>query len=291
MRPLWLVRALVERIGMSRRLDAHDAVVFQRELVSTLPTVETWFRLPRILDVDDAIHLYRRGWAARSIASACAGVVCGNEYLADWYSKWTSNVAVVPTGVDVEAYQIAADPSRRGSDDLPVIGWIGSPGNLKYLADIAAPLERVCRSEGRARVEIITDGEAKIPDQWKHWADLVPWRPGIEYERIQSWRIGLMPLADGEWERGKCAFKILQYLAAGVPAIASPVGMNRTLLGEAEVGLPARTERDWYEAICGLLLDPTAAYRMGVVGRELVRRDYSVERVAELWRQILGKWL
>ena len=290
-RPLWLLRALVERVGMLRQLGEHDAVVFQRELVSTLPTLERWFRAPSLLDVDDAIHLYRGGWAARSIASSCEGVICGNRYLAEWYSAWNRNVAVIPTGVDVEAYTVARGPDSYTFHNQGIIGWIGSPGNLKYLSAIAAPLVRVLRNVVNAKLEIITSEGASVPSVLKPWADVVPWRPGIEYERVHAWRMGLMPLTDGSWERGKCAFKFLQYLAAGVPAVVSPVGMNQEVLEKAPVGLAARTEREWYEAVAGLLMDPHEAFRMGATGRKLVCREYALDRVADLWAQALRRWL
>ena len=108
----------------------------------------------------------------------------------------------------------------------------------------------------------------------------VPWSEQVEAPFLASISLGLMPLDDGEWERGKCSFKMLQYMAAGRPCIVSPVGMNRDILAEAEIGRAATTPAEWVEALCGLLADRNEAERLGAAGRELAVSDYSVAAVA-----------
>jgi glycosyltransferase involved in cell wall biosynthesis len=284
----WLIAALSERLTFIARARGRDAVILQRELISTLPTIEGLLPGPRILDVDDAIFLRRRGRAARHAARCSIGVVCGNGYLAEHFAAWCPRVAVIPTGIDTKALQ----PSPARDPELPPsIGWIGTAANLQYLHPIANSLRRALAAVPGCELHIICDSARDLPPELRGHIRFTRWRPDIEVAELPRWNIGIMPLADNSWTRGKCAFKLLQYLAAGIPVVASPVGMNGEVLAEAAVGYAANTNDDWTSALISLLTDPDGARTMGANGRRLVERRYSLTEIAKRWRDTAGSWL
>lgn len=284
----WLIAAVTERMTYIFRLKHFDAVILQRELISTLPTIEHLIREKIILDVDDAIFLHRGGRAARHAAVSSVGVVCGNEYLAEHFSRWNQQIAVIPTGVDTQRLKPRLSHEPNG---VKRVGWIGTSGNMKYLEPIAECICRAISSVPQAEFHIISDSSAGLPHELNKITHFTKWYPGIECVEVPKWSVGLMPLFDGEWERGKCAFKLLQYLAAGVPAVASPVGMNIEILSNQKAGFLADNCKAWEAAIIDLLTDDIAAYEMGKIGRKLVEDDYSLTVVSAKWREVLDKWL
>jgi glycosyltransferase involved in cell wall biosynthesis len=281
LRPAWLVGTLAERLPQLAAGWRADVTLLQREMVSTLASLEGWTRRPRLVDIDDAVHLYRGGWAAQRLARLADLVVVGNSWLAEIWDRWNPAVEILPTPVDTDHYTLRPAPQR------PVIGWIGSAGNLRYLATIAPALERVVRRFPETRIAVCCD---RPPDLPSLPVDYVPWSAAAEADFLAAITIGVMPLADGPWERGKCSFKMLQYMAAGRPCVASPVGMNRELLDAAEIGRAAATTEDWTEALSGLIADRAAAERMGMAGRDLAVARYSVvalaPRLAALLRRL-----
>lgn len=287
-RPPWFFVALAERLTYIARARGFDAIVLQRELISTLPTIERLIPGPRILDVDDAIFLHRRGLAAKSVATSALGVVCGNGFLAEHFSQWNDNVTVIPTGVDTE--KLRPRPSY-GREWPKIVGWIGTSGNMCYLEPVAAAIRRSIKGVSGAEFHVISDSIETLPEELKPIAHFTRWYPGIEREHLPKWSVGLMPLTPGDWERGKCAFKLLQYLAAGVPAVASPVGMNVEVMGKKEVGFLADDGKAWEEAIVDLLTDEAGAQKLARNARQLVEADYCLTVISAKWRKVLDQWL
>ncbi|MDA3877726.1 MAG: glycosyltransferase [Halothiobacillus sp.] len=280
----WLAAALLERLTFLYRSRGYDAVILQREMISTLPTMERLLPKPLILDVDDAIYLHRNGWAAEYVARSCSLVVCGNHYLAEKFSQWNSNVVVIPTGVDTDQLRPI---ENRNVTEAPTIGWIGTAGNYRYLELIEPALRKVLTCFPSARLQIISN---QYPTFLKHLGEQLDfrlWHPGIENDLLPRFTIGIMPLADNEWERGKCSFKMLQYLAAGVPVVVSPVGMNEIVLEAAQVGYAASSIQDWVDALICLLDNIDLASALGANGRKLVEKEYSLKQVAHQWRLAL----
>jgi len=271
LRPAWLAGALAERTAQVIAASSADVVMLQREFVSTLPTLEGLTRRPRLVDIDDAIHLLRGGKAAHHLARLADLVIVGNRYLAEIWRRWTAAVVVLPTAVDTGHYLPAPPPER------PLLGWIGTAGNLRYLERIAPALEAVLHRFPDAEIAVCSD---RPPDLGRLPVRYVPWSEAVEAPFLASLAIGLMPLDDGEWERGKCGFKMLQYMAAGRPCVVSPVGINRDILAEGAIGLPASTTAEWVAALCELLADRDAAQRLGAAGRELAVSRYSVAALA-----------
>jgi glycosyltransferase involved in cell wall biosynthesis len=163
---------------------------------------------------------------------------------------------------------------------------------LKYLYAVEEPLADFLVQQQAARLLIVCDRRPqfeRIPsDRWQ----FVQWSPRAEVRPVQLMDAGLMPLADTEWARGKCAFKMLSYMAAGVPVVASPVGVNQEIFQKARVGFPATTQDDWYAALNKLYHEREAATRMGLEGRRIVEEYYSVKNsaimLAKIFQEVAG---
>ncbi|MCO5166227.1 MAG: glycosyltransferase family 4 protein [Planctomycetes bacterium] len=281
--PLLLAAKIGARIPGALAAQRTDLVWLQREMVSRLITLEPLLRRPMVFDVDDAIWL--RNPFAAAIARRADLVIAGNHYLAEWFSRHGSNVAVVPTAVDTAVVASRA-PGDRGPGSLLRVGWLGSRGNLIYLRGIAPALSRFLREWPGARVAVLCDERPELPGVPTDRLDFVQWRPDLEARFLSSIDVGLMPLRDGPWERGKCSFKLLQYMAAGIPAIASPVGMNVEVAVRGGV-LSATTEAEWLDALGALAKDDGLRHRLGQAGRCVVETNYSVEVVSRQLAELL----
>lgn len=277
LRPIWALLALVERVPATALSHLFDLVLLQRELISTILTLEPLTKRPRVLDVDDAIYLYRNGRLAEQLATLSDLVICGNETLAERFVQWNQNVTVIPTAVDTARF--FPKPSEVTSE--LIIGWIGTSGNYHYLYQIQEALEKVFIVQKNARLRIISDRKPMFHGILRDKLEFIQWSPSIEVKSIQSMTIGIMPLADTEWARGKCSYKMLQYMACGIPVVVSPIGMNNLVLSQGQVGLSAVHEDDWTQAILTLLRDDQLRCRMGKSGREVVEENYDVEIIAK----------
>ena len=267
---------------------AGDVVWLERELIAGRHTLERFAGTRRLFDVDDAIWLLNDSNFSEEIAAGSFGVIAGNEFIADRYRPHCARVWVVPTSVDTHAWRPPAEEGRAAW----TVGWIGTSSNLPHLRAAEEPLaEFLSRHEG-CRLLIVCDREPrlnKIPARsWR----FVRWSPENEVGLVQEMDVGLMPLPDTEWARGKCALKMLQYMAVGIPVIASPVGVGGSLLRQAEVGVAATAGRDWYEALRRLFDGRDLARGMGAAGRRLVEEKYSVAKnaatLADIFREAAG---
>jgi glycosyltransferase involved in cell wall biosynthesis len=281
LRPAWLAGTLVQRLPQLAAAATADIVLFQRELVSTLPSLEGLSRRPRVVDVDDSVHLFRGGLAARRLARLADLVIVGNSWLAEIWRQWAAAVEILPTAVDTERYRPAPFPTRAA------LGWIGTAGNLHYLHAIGPALAQVVARFPEVEIAVCCDQKpalSGLPVRYVRWSE------EAEAGFLASISIGLMPLEDGPWERGKCSLKMLLYMAAGRPCVASPVGMNKEVLRHAEIGRGATTVDEWTDALCGLLTDPDGMQRLGQAGREVAVARYSVDglapRLADLLRRV-----
>jgi glycosyltransferase involved in cell wall biosynthesis len=246
-------------------------------MVSTFLTLEPLTKKPRVLDVDDAIWLHPRGDFFRRLVRRCTGVLCGNAYIAEAVSKWNPQVRVVPTAVDTERF---CPSPERSAENRPVIGWSGLPAGFPYLLSIDRPLATVLKRNPEVRLRIVSRKRPPFVHVPKERVEFIEWSENVEVETIQGMTIGLMPLDETPWSLGKCSYKMLLYMACGVPAVVSPFGMNAEVLGKGPVGLGARSESDWVDAIESLLKDPARAKEMGRSGREAVLANYSLDVVA-----------
>jgi glycosyltransferase involved in cell wall biosynthesis len=183
----------------------------------------------------------------------------------------------------VEVIPSCVDPTRQplhqhGERDPVTIGWIGSRSTVDQLRTVLPAIEALNRSRTRARLILVGVGGL---DYEADWLEERGWSLETEAGDLASFDIGIMPMPDTDWTRGKCGYKLLQYFSAGVPAVASPVGINRRIVGEErERGLLATTDREWSNALEELVADHSARAEMGLAARRFVEREYSYERWA-----------
>lgn len=192
---------------------------------------------------------FPRSLVARRAAESADRVIVGNEVLAEWATRHSRDVRLVPTCVEPSDYR-----ARTGwaIDGPPTLGWIGSPATEGYLVDIAVALAEVHRRTG-ARLAMIS-GPGPVPPELAAFTDKSVWTPSSD-QQIAAWDVGLMPLRDGVYERAKCGYKLLQYAASGVPAVGSPVGVNGALLAAMDAPAPASRD-EWIDALLGLVGEP-----------------------------------
>lgn len=280
---IFLLREYLERMRLVVSASKYDLLWIQYELFPYLPAMFERLGLlpqrPLVFDFDDAIfNMYDNASNAlvRSIlrgklapllrrADLCC---CGNSYLMKYTQRFCSNTMVLPTVVDTKCYK----PKKRTSSSLPVIGWIGSSSTAVYLKPLLPLLSHLAAS-GIARVKIVGAGNcisASVPN-----FEILEWSQKREIADVQSMDIGIMPLPDDEWARGKCGFKLIQYMACGIPVIASPVGMNNEIVGDGTSGYLAKSIDEWRIAVTRLIAQPEERLRLGKSGRARVVRDYS----------------
>jgi glycosyltransferase involved in cell wall biosynthesis len=282
LRPLWGAATVADRILSSAGSYQSDVTLLQREMVSTLCTVEPLTHGPRALDVDDAIWLRRDGSAARRLARLAQVVICGNDYLADHFSQWNDNVRILPTPVDTDRYT----PSRMPFEGARRIGWSGESSNFKYLAPILPALRAVMDRHNDVIFRIVSEIRPRIEGIPEDRIEFIQWSPENEVRVLQEMAIGLMPLEDTPWARGKCSYKMLTYMACGVPVVASPVGMNATVLARGGGYGPRRWD-DWSDALECLLKNESRAAQMSEQGRRAVADHYSLRALAPRLADIL----
>lgn len=256
-----------------------DVVVVERELSSSgfwLP--ERMFRRiarAMVLDVDDGVFLVHPQ-KLRGLASMCDLVIAGNSLLAERVAIVNPRAAVIPTCLDTARY--ALKPRASGAScGPPVLGWTGTEHNLPSLRAISGALRALERTHN-FELSIIAERPPAADTLGLTGINLryTPWREESEISDLHRFDVGLMPLEDSEWTRYKCGLKILQYMAIGIPAVASPVGVNREIIQHGENGLLASTGSDWTMHLAKLLEEAELRNRLGAAGRTTVEERYSV---------------
>lgn len=294
-RSVWsIARRYALRLHQLRSCSGADLLWVEKE---ALPYLPFWFEhtvmpsgVPYVVDYDDAVfHNYdlsTRSWVRRilgrkidRVMSNAATVVCGNNYLAERARlAGAKKVEYLPTVVDSRRYS-ARGPDGRDLASAPVIGWVGSPSTQHYVLQLKSVLEKLHRKRGArlllvgAQPELMT-AFGEIP------VEIVPWLEDTEAEVIAGFDIGIMPLQDGPWERGKCGYKLIQYMAAGKPVIASAVGVNIEIVGRWGCGELADGPATWELALDRLLANPDLRRVQGQRGRLAVEKHYSLQAQA-----------
>lgn len=288
LRPIWGIAALSARIPAVFATYRYDVVLFQRELISTLVTFEPLTKCPRVLDVDDAIYLHRGGRFAKRLARLVDLVICGNDFLAERFSTWNKNVVVIPTAIDTCRFAPLGYSERDKLKDRYVIGWTGTSSNFRYLYSIETAIGEVMKIFPDVILRVIADKKPIFRMLPTERLQFIPWSPENEVKGVQGMTVGIMPLEDGEWERGKCSYKMLQYMACGIPVVVSPVGMNVQILRLGEIGLSASSHDEWVEALKWLLSASKEVHeRMGREGRRVAETYFSIEVIAPRVARVL----
>jgi glycosyltransferase involved in cell wall biosynthesis len=281
--------------GYKRRLLAllrvrrFDVVIIEKELFPFMPAIaERFLRLigvPYVVDYDDALfHRYdchSSIWVRRllgkkidSVMRHAKAVIAGNNYLAEHaHRAGATKVEIIPTVVDAKRYQ----SKPKAGVEAPIVGWIGTPQTSRYLKSLLPVFEAI-KNEMPVRFVAVganpQDFEGTAVEAWL-------WSEGSEVESVQQFDVGVMPLEDSPWERGKCGYKLIQYMACGVPVVASPVGVNCEIVEPEKNGLLADSLEEWDRALRSLLsVDCSVRDDMGENGRKRVEDWYSLQAQA-----------
>ncbi|MEW6676512.1 MAG: glycosyltransferase family 4 protein [Pseudomonadota bacterium] len=236
----------------------------------------TWTRMP--LKIDQRGRFFDPDRVADTI-SACHAVVVGNAYLADYARRFNERVTIIPTPYR----DLGGEASTSGH---PVIVWIGNVGNEAYLDLLAEPLRRLARTHDFT-FRVIGSPDVLSLDMPGVPLDARVWQADTERAWLQEAAIGVMPLHDREYERGKCAFKLIQYYSAGLPVVASPVGMNTEVVRPGETGFLAEDEEAWYTHLKALLEDAALRTRMGQAGYALYQEAFTPDVNAGRWLALM----
>ena len=297
--PVGVAAAYARRLRTLLTARRYDLLWVHCELFPYLPGLLerlafAWGR-PVVFDFDDAIFaMYDEarslmvrellGGKLEPLVRGAAACLCGNPYLRDYAARSNPNSIVLPTVVDTDRYV----PAVRREGPL-TIGWIGSPSTWANVRPLLPLLRRLVEERG-VRVRVVGAGVAAEADAFRG-LELVPWTEATEIVEVQGFDIGIMPLVDGPFERGKSGYKLIQYMACGLAVVGSPVGVNSEIV-TPEVGLLAADEGQWEQALGRLIDDADLRRRLGAAGRDRAVTRYSLAsqapRLIALFREVLG---
>jgi glycosyltransferase involved in cell wall biosynthesis len=282
-----------ERRALLRWADV--TVLHQIKLSAIEARLFAAFSRRSVFDVDDAIYVRkprRLGelpdesvWRKQKFAATCRwvdAVAAGNDVLAGVARATAKEIVVLPTSIDTACYET----TFAGPGDAPTIAWIGSPENLIYLDMIRPALARLSKRHPTLKMRVIC---SEFPD----WNDVnverVAWSPATEAHSLAGAHIGVMPLTDDAWSRGKCAFKLLQYMAAALPCVASPVGANTEAVLDGLNGFHAGDVDAWERSLEKLILSPELRSSFGAKGRQHVEQRYALSSYRENYINLLRR--
>ncbi len=286
------IRAITEsflrRITLLFEAQSYDLIFVHREAAPVGPPVIEWWlakiaKKKVVYDFDDAIWLtdkqnespiaalFRWRQKVSSICRWSHRVCCGNQYLADYARRFNSQVVIIPTTIDTGAAGMQHTPSRDNNGKI-TIGWTGSRTTLKYLEAIVEVLQSIEKTCDDVETVVIADRNPELPLKRFRF---IPWSPTTEIADVAQLHIGVMPLPDDEWAKGKCGFKALQYMALAIPALVSPVGVNTEIVTHGREGYWCRNDAEWEENLRRLIADPHLREEMGSAGRQVVIDRYS----------------
>jgi glycosyltransferase involved in cell wall biosynthesis len=292
-----IVEQYYRRIKILKSTNQYNLIWIEKEILPWIPAfIDLGIltpNIPWIVDYDDAIfHRYdqspymiiRSLFKSKiiSIMRRASLVIVGNEYIAQ-YAKYAGakNYVFLPSVVDLKRYEVRTKTPKSSI----TVGWIGTPITTKYLTRLAPALNSISKMHDIQFLAIGADPQkiSSLP------VDTRPWTISTEVQDIQSFDIGIMPLSDEPFERGKCGYKLIQYMACGKPVIASPVGVNKTIVKHGKNGYLAETIINWRDALNQLCSDPILRENMGVIGRNIVEEKYSLQVTAPKLEKILNE--
>ncbi len=295
-----LIRFLNIRIKDVFRASKFDLIFIQREafFVGTTFFEKRFSKKTKLIyDFDDAIWLPNVSMANKNmewlknynkttkIISYAHQVVTGNQYLADFAKKYNTNVTIIPTTIDVNEYK----PDRPENSKKVTIGWSGSITTIQHF-EHAVSFLKVIKEKYNNKIEIKVIGDENYSNEELDVKGLA-WNKQTELTELSTFDIGIMPLPDDEWAKGKCGLKGLQYMALEIPTIMSPVGVNTEIINDGENGFLASTQEDWIEKISLLIENSKLREKLGKAGRQTVVEKYSVEANKEKYLSVFEKIL
>jgi glycosyltransferase involved in cell wall biosynthesis len=266
--------------------DDYDLALIHREAYPVgPPLIERWLakRVPMIYDFDDAVYLpntsdankmigfLKRPAKIAEVLRLSTEVMAGNAHLGDYARRYSLHVTVIPTCVDTTAWTPSTEPRRDGP---PVIGWIGTPTTTPYLMGLQDVLGALAKEQ---EFVLRVSGSVSPIEMRGVRIENEPWSLQREIELFNTCDIGVYPLPNDEWTLGKCGFKAIQFMACGVPVVASPVGVNNQIIENGVSGLLANSEAEWRDGLRALLTDAELRRRIGSAGRRRIEQSYSLQ--------------
>ena len=288
-RKLWvIVKGFLKRIGILSKLSSFDFVFIHRELSPVGPPVFEWiiskiFQKKIIYDFDDAIWLTDRKhepiiikslrWRTKvsTICKLSYKVSAGNKFLCNYARQYSDRFVLNPTTIDTSKIVLQPLSTRKGQIN---IGWTGSHSTLKYLKELETVLQKLESKYSHVNFVVIAD---KKPELLLQRMSFIPWKLETEIDDLRQIDIGIMPLPGNEWTQGKCGFKILQYMALRIPAVASPVGVNGEIIKQRENGFLCSTPQEWFDVLSMLIESVSLRDELGFKGEKLVNDFYSTK--------------
>lgn len=273
----------------------YDAVVLQRTALDFTPLPERVLaRLnPRVvLDVDDAVFLDPNGSAEaprrertfREVVRLSAHVIAGNDYLAE-HARAPAKTTVIPTVIDTDRYRPLDGEARSGP---LVIGWMGTAGNFTYFGPMLPAIRRVLDERPDTIFRIVSNAPFE-PLRGHPQVEQVRWSEAAELDELRRFDVGIMPLVDSTWARGKNGFKLIQYMSVGRPVVASPVGVNPQILDGGGAGLLAGDGEEWHRALTRLCADAALRRDLGRAARARVVHRYSIRSVLDTYVDLFAR--
>lgn len=284
-------RKLAQKIGLFRRLRSFDIVYLQKKLLTPLEAgLLRKYAARLVFDFDDAIY-YRddshASYESRSRKSRFANIarisdflVAGNSILADYGRQFNRNVEIIPSAVETRRIPVKDHDLRNGTF---VIGWIGGGGNLRHLATLSEVLRKLAQTY-RFQVNIVSDRGMEIEGVR---TKAIPWSLEGQAAEVARFDVGIMPLPGNKWTEGKCGYKALQYMAAGVPAVVSDVGVNRDIVTDGREGFVVSGETGFYDALAALITDINLRRNLGHNARRKAEQSFSVTVVGKKLAAVL----
>jgi len=276
----------------------YDLMLIYREAMPVgPPIIESLLaaaKTPMVYDFDDAVFLPNTSEANKWIAALknpqktgaiirrCDQVIAGNEYLAQYARQYNRSVHVIPTAIDVDLFVPAEERKSHGP---VVVGWIGTPTTAAYLNALGPALAALTRTH---RFEFHVAGSTNPVALAGIDTKNVPWSLEREVELFNHCDIGVYPLPDDDWARGKCGFKAIQFMSCGVPVVASPVGVNREIVQDGVNGFLASTPEEWQAKLARLMNDAELRRRVGQAGRRTIQERYSLQVNAPRVAAVIG---
>jgi glycosyltransferase involved in cell wall biosynthesis len=288
------LEGFARRFFLLFRLGNFDRILIHREATPVGPPwweyiAAKWFGKTLIYDFDDAVWLpnnsdaneklvgkFKAHGKTSKIISLSSRVLAGNAFLAGYASQWCNNVVVMPTTIDTVHHHNRI--KSHGSCAVPVIGWTGTHSTTRQLTPLFPALAKLYETQPFSLL-IIAD---KAPENLPPFATFISWNKDTEIDDLLRIDVGIMPLYNTEWERGKCGFKALQYMALGIPAVVSAVGVNTEIVQHGVNGfvcesMPVPHTDSWSSALTALLNNHSLRASMGAEARKRVEAEYSVE--------------
>jgi len=295
-----VAKRISHRVSMMRSVKDYDVVyVFREAALLGPPFFERLIHrsgVPMVFDFDDAVFVSYRsptnGYLSylkmasktKAICRMASHVMAGNPYLAEYAGRVNQNVTIVPTTIDTEKYTVS---ERRSESAIPTIGWTGSFSTVQHLDTVRPALEKLARKIP-FRLRVIGTPSYQLDGVE---VEAMPWRSDTELEDLNKIDIGIMPLPDDAWSKGKCGLKALQFMALGIPTVCSPVGVNTEIIQDGQNGFIADGEDEWIEKLSLLVGSPELRRNLGMAGRATVESKYSANvqapRVHELLESVV----